>query len=496
MSGSAPSQQQQASSAAPAGALPAIELGPDGRPVKKSSEEMKKMSKQEKAAYQEAQRAWKAAQSAAPASGGKGAKASAATSGEGRASGAGNGAPATASGAAARRPGTAVSAHQDAVGSQAAAGGNRGASSRSADGNAFSHLPVPISERKLPIAPPRGLHPAVVLLGARIVASMTAPASGADSVDCASLGETSAALRGANARCVAMLEAFRSLINDYSTPQSAVLSRHLTQYLGLHISYLAEIRPLSPGMGSAIRALKHEISVLPPDMSDAEAKASLVEFIDTYVQERIVLAQRAIAQHAAAKIKNGDVILAFGASSAVRGILLAAHAQGKRFQVVILDSRPRNEGRELARHLVNAGVECSYALISALSFAARGATKVLLGANGLLANGALLARAGTAQVALVAARLNLPVIVACETYKFTQTIHLDSITFNELGDPSELRTPPGGASASPAADKRVAPAVNLLFDVTPPEFLTVRLQLSDSKLVTSTSFNRLLRYVT
>lgn len=62
-------------------------------------------------------------------------------------------------------------------------------------------------------------------------------------------------------------------------------------------------------------------------------------------------------------------------------------------------------------------------------------TKVFLGAYTLLVNGHLMSRAGTAMVAMVANAYNVPVIVCCETYKFCERVQIDSICFNELGDP-------------------------------------------------------------
>lgn len=63
---------------------------------------------------------------------------------------------------------------------------------------------------------------------------------------------------------------------------------------------------------------------------------------------------------------------------------------------------------------------------------------MFLGAATLLANGHLMSRAGTAMVAMVANAYNVPVIVCCETYKFCERVQIDSICFNELGDPEGL----------------------------------------------------------
>lgn len=58
---------------------------------------------------------------------------------------------------------------------------------------------------------------------------------------------------------------------------------------------------------------------------------------------------------------------------------------------------------------------------------------MLLGAHALLANGSVMSRVGTAQLALVARAHNVPVLVCCETYKFCERVQTDAFVSNELG---------------------------------------------------------------
>lgn len=73
----------------------------------------------------------------------------------------------------------------------------------------------------------------------------------------------------------------------------------------------------------------------------------------------------------------------------------------------------------------------------------RPAQQVLLGASGVLSNGTVVSRAGSAAVAMMAAADSTPVLICCETYKFHERVQLDSITHNELGDPDALASTPG-----------------------------------------------------
>ncbi len=58
---------------------------------------------------------------------------------------------------------------------------------------------------------------------------------------------------------------------------------------------------------------------------------------------------------------------------------------------------------------------------------------VLVGAHSIHSNGAVYSRAGTALVAMMAKRHSVPVVICCETYKYSDSIQLDSFTKNELG---------------------------------------------------------------
>lgn len=74
---------------------------------------------------------------------------------------------------------------------------------------------------------------------------------------------------GANARCIAMLTAFRRIIQEYRTPIGHTLCRHLPAYLSPQISFLVGARPMSVGMGNAVRVLKYEISRVGMETSEA-----------------------------------------------------------------------------------------------------------------------------------------------------------------------------------------------------------------------------------
>ncbi|THC99480.1 hypothetical protein EYZ11_001029 [Aspergillus tanneri] len=227
-----------------------------------------------------------------------------------------------------------------------------------------------------------------------------------------------------------------------SSARCTSLARHLTTHLSHQITYLSTCRPLSISQGNAIRALKLAISSIDPSVPEATAKSSLSDFIDSFIREKITVADQVIAGSAAQKIQDGDVIVTFAGSSIVKQTLLTAHKQGKKFRVSIIDSRPLFEGKTMARTLANAGLDVQYSLINGVSHAIKDATRVFLGAHAMTSNGRLYSRVGTALVAMSAKEraggVEVPVIVCCETVKFTDRVALDSIVVNEIADADEL----------------------------------------------------------
>lgn len=228
-------------------------------------------------------------------------------------------------------------------------------------------------------------------------------------------------------------------------------------------------------MGNAIRWLKLAISEVDIATPESEAKVSICTAIDDYVREKIIVADQVIAEKAAKRIKDGDVILTYAKSSIVQKTLLLAFQQGRCFRVIVADTRPLFEGKNLAQALVTLGLEIQYGLIDAVQPMVKAANKVLLGAHSMMSNGRLYSRSGTALVALAAKEANIPVIVCCESVKFTDRVALDSFVHNEIAPPDELLDP-ATENQTGMSQWREIPnlhLLNLMYDLTPAELITM-----------------------
>eukprot|EP01099_Mayorella_cantabrigiensis_P002743 TRINITY_DN2213_c0_g4_i1.p1 TRINITY_DN2213_c0_g4~~TRINITY_DN2213_c0_g4_i1.p1 ORF type:complete len:566 (+),score=160.56 TRINITY_DN2213_c0_g4_i1:114-1811(+) len=247
---------------------------------------------------------------------------------------------------------------------------------------------------------------------------------------------------GSTARTATMMLAFKELIEEFTPSSEADFQRELETKLRVVIQFIVDCRPHSLSMGNAIKYLKSHFEIMRTYSCEA-AKDLLISRIDSFLYERIVCAIEFIAVQGVSKIKDGDVLLTYARSQSVEAILTRAHQQKIKFKVIIVDSDPLREGKTLLNNLVTLGIECTYTLINAVSYVMNEATKVIVGASAVLSNGTVVSRAGTSVIALVANARHIPVLVACETFKFSERVQLDSITYNELGNPDSLLSKDG-----------------------------------------------------
>ncbi|GFP94792.1 translation initiation factor eif-2b subunit delta, partial [Phtheirospermum japonicum] len=283
-----------------------------------------------------------------------------------------------------------------------------------------------------------------------------------------------------NACSIAMLESFQEAIKDYNCCSNKDLAWDLPTKIASYVSFLTECRPLSISMVNAIEFLKaRNKEKLTLDLSESEAKTSLISFIQRFIDEKILVPEKAILEHGIANIVDDDVVLTFGtsSSSAVETILVHAHELGKvQFRVVIVDSRPELQGQRLLRRLVEKGISCTYTHVSAVAYVMRGVTKVIMGACSVFSNGAVYSRVGTACVAMVAHQLRVPVLVCCEAYKFHERAQLSSICFNQLGDPDAVSRVSGRKKINSLdgwADTENLRPLNLVYDTTPADYVSM-----------------------
>uniref|UniRef100_A0A2A4J0V0 Translation initiation factor eIF2B subunit delta n=1 Tax=Heliothis virescens TaxID=7102 RepID=A0A2A4J0V0_HELVI len=319
--------------------------------------------------------------------------------------------------------------------------------------NWFQHLYKEHDKESLKsIAINSNLHPAIIKLGVQLASRVVS---------------------GSNARCVALLDALKKMVRDYTLPAKTEFARGLESHLATSLDFLWAMRPPSASQTNAVKFFRYHLTQLPNNVDEFDAKKTLQEEIDRYIREQIDMAGEAISIAVRNKISDGDNILTYGCSSLIERILRDAWAAGLKFRTVVVGNRVQTSATQMLRRLVAHGLPCTYVDITALGFVMNKINKVILGAGALLVNGSVLGAAGTAQVALAAREQNVPVLVACETHKFSERVQTDAFVYNEIGDPDDLIDK--SDENSPLKDWRSNPnltPLNLTYDVTPPSLVT------------------------
>lgn len=341
---------------------------------------------------------------------------------------------------------------------------------------------------------------------------------------------------GSQARTISTLLALKTVIATYTTPHGTSLPRHLSSaFLSPQLAHLkSHGRPFSTAQSAAVRWLKNCIATLDPGLPEQIAKTRILMAVDAFIRDRFTVADQVIAAEVAANwIRDGDVVLVYGKSAVVMRCLREAVRRGRRFKVICADARPLHEGRAMARSLCSLrprdpqndpptsnpqhtatddtdndddtdnqqdptlrtipprpspGIETTYTSLTSLgaTLTTTPATKCLLGAHTVLANGAVQSRAGTALVALLARTdCAAPVLFVAESVKFAERVAVDSCGSNELGGEDELvatslAEDAGGGGAEKGdegsglgkwRDVQNLALLNPMYDVTPPKLV-------------------------
>ncbi|KNC83853.1 hypothetical protein SARC_03910 [Sphaeroforma arctica JP610] len=150
-----------------------------------------------------------------------------------------------------------------------------------------------------------------------------------------------------------------------------------------------------------------------------------------------------ISMHAQDLIHANEIILVYGLSTTVESFLLSAykrHSQkGIRFFVVVVEAAPSYGGHMAAQRLSAEGMATTIITDAAVYAIMARVNKVIVGTNGIMADGGLMAPSGTLNIALAAEAHAVPVIVLSALYKLATTFPCayDPDEFCAVGDPEQ-----------------------------------------------------------
>jgi len=270
--------------------------------------------------------------------------------------------------------------------------------------------------------------------------------------------DTSAKIRSMEIRGAGRIAtAAAASLRDFS---QAIQTQSLDDFniqMGRAADILLKTRPTAVSLSNAIRmVMKYNTEDL------QSARQAVVLNADRFIEISEKALER-IGQIGSRRIRDGATVLTHCNSLAALCVISTAHKSGKRIKVIATESRPRYQGITTIGMLDRMGIETELIVDSAARSVMNEVDLVVVGADVITANGTLVNKIGTAQIALAAHEARTSFIVAAETYKFSPQTLLGELVTIEERESSEVL-----ADISKYSHVRVR---NPAFDVTPHQYI-------------------------
>lgn len=251
-------------------------------------------------------------------------------------------------------------------------------------------------------------------------------------------------------------------LEDYS---SSLRTISLPEYIGKMeeaAALLAATRPTAVSLPNALHTVMAPLAKPHPGVR--EAQDAFRERCRVFITGSEQAVQR-IGEIGSRHIRDGDVLLTHCNSEAALSCILEAKRDGKEISVFATEVRPRNQGHLTIKTLDEAGIPASFIVDSAARYFMNEVDLVVVGADAVSVNGAVVNKIGTSQIALAAHEARTRVMVAAETYKFAPRTILGEYIEIEERDAEEV-LPRSISAHLPHVRVR-----NPTFDVTPAEYV-------------------------
>ncbi|NMC59943.1 MAG: ribose 1,5-bisphosphate isomerase [Candidatus Methanofastidiosa archaeon] len=229
--------------------------------------------------------------------------------------------------------------------------------------------------------------------------------------------------------------------------------------------FLLDTRPTAVSLENALRYVLVELNKGYKNGENIDALKNIITKASDEFCRNSNLALERIAEIGSNRIRDGDIIFTHCNSSMALAIIKKAHRDGKKIKVYADETRPRLQGLLTARELLDEGIDVTLIVDSAARIFIRDADHVIIGADAVAANGAVVNKVGTATLASIAHEARVKVIVAAETYKFHPQTFCGELIEIEERDIFEV------ISKKDYEKLKGLKVKNPAFDVTPPEFI-------------------------
>jgi translation initiation factor 2B subunit (eIF-2B alpha/beta/delta family) len=197
--------------------------------------------------------------------------------------------------------------------------------------------------------------------------------------------------------------------------------------------YAMRISESRPSMTPITNKLGTFYSRLPDGVPLNELRAAATKSASMIIKESRKDKSR-IVENAKSVLGKPGTVFTVSDSSTVADVVLGVGAK----KVVVTESRPQMEGRNLAERLAGAGVNVLLVVDAATAVFMESADVAVVGADSVLYDGGFVNKVGTRMAALAARDQGVPFYVVCSTSKFNVMNYLGRGVELEEKDPAEV----------------------------------------------------------
>ena len=221
---------------------------------------------------------------------------------------------------------------------------------------------------------------------------------------------------------------------------------------------LLDTRPTAVSLPNALRFVLGRLS----GETVSDLRESAIQAADD-LQDRLAAAHADLGAEGADRLDDGDTIMTHCHSTDALGMVEQAVADGRDLSAVVKETRPRQQGHITARELSAMGVDVTLIVDGAAYSFLEQVDHVLVGADRIEADGAVVNKIGTSGLAVLAEERGVPLTVAAQTIKLDPGSLRGEPVEIEQRDPAEVLPP------DEREGLKAITVANPAFDVTPPE---------------------------
>lgn len=180
-------------------------------------------------------------------------------------------------------------------------------------------------------------------------------------------------------------------------------------------------RPTEPMMRNSISMILNNLNEQTEEGSirKTDKAKKLVSKKGQQILDRFDTDLKKLVEYGAKLIPDGATVMTHCHSSTVTRIFEHALDDGKEFEVIACETRPRYQGRITAKELSSYGIKTTQIVDGAANLFIKKADMIIVGADSVTSRGDLINKIGTSMLAHLAKMHDVSFYSAAETYKYS-----------------------------------------------------------------------------